>query len=163
MMAPLLWAMRKFGSEWGARRQMPNNPKKSKRWLATLLLIFGGFFLLLAAQEGCYQEGENISAVVVAKVYSPGTSRVGSGTVSSNSRHSIRYRFITRQGETKEASSIVLLQEWSKLREGDSVKIEYLPATGDSRVADQTASAPLFLLIAVTLLTGGFLLRRAKV
>ena len=150
-------------SEWGARRQMQNDPNRSMQWLARLFLIFGGFFLLLTAQEGCYQKGENISAVVVAKEYSPGTSRVGSGTVSSNSRHSIRYRFTTPQGETKEASSVVLLQNWSKLREGDPINIEFLPATGDSRVAGQTASAPVFFLIAIGLLAGGFFLRRAKV
>jgi len=142
---------------------MPNDPNKSRQWLARLFLIFGGFFLLLAAQEGCYQKGESLSAVVVAKEYSAGTSRVGSGTVSSSSRHSIRYRFNTPQGETKEASSPVLLQDWSKLREGDSINIEFLPATGDSRVADQTASAPVFLIIAVVLLTAGFFLRRTKV
>ena len=71
-----------------------SNPKRSRPWLAKLLFIFGAIFILLAAQEGCYQKGENISAVVVAKEYSPGTSRVGSGTVGSSSRHSIRYRFL---------------------------------------------------------------------
>ena len=139
-----------------------SNPKSSGPWLARLLFIFGTIFILLAAQEGCYQKGENISAVVVAKEYSPGTSRVGSGTVGSSSRHSIRYRFTTPQGETKEASGVVLLQMWSKLREGDSINIEFLAATDDSRIADQTASAPVFLVIAIVLLAGGFFLRRAK-
>jgi hypothetical protein len=139
---------------------MPNDPNKL-RSLAPLLLFFGGFFVLLAVQEGCYQKGVKLRGVVVAKEYSPGTSRVGSGMVSSSSSHKIRYRFTTPEGEIREDRSDVLLANWSKLREGDPVNIEYLPATKDSRIAAQTASAPVFLLIALGLLTGGFYLRRS--
>lgn len=140
---------------------MPNSPSSSRRWPAPLLLFFGSFFLLLTAQEGCYQKAVKLRGVVVAKEYSPGTSRVGSGTVSSSSRHNIRYRFTTPDGTTKEDRSDVLLNQWSKLQEGDAVNVEYLPATGDSRIAGQTASAPVFLLIALTLLIGGVSLRRS--
>ena len=141
---------------------MPDNSNNSKPWLVKLIFFISGFFLLLAAQESCYKKGEKISAVVVAKEYHPGRSRVGAGRVGSNSRHIIRYRFTSPQGEAKEGSSDVLIPTWNKLKEGDSVNIEYLPATGDSRVADQTASASVYLLIAAVLLAGGFLLRRAQ-
>jgi hypothetical protein len=141
---------------------MANNLKNPRRWAAPLLFFFGGFFLLLAIQDSCYQKGVKVTAVVVAKEYSPGSSRVGSGTVSSSSRHGIRYRFTTPEGVVKEGRSDVLLQNWSKLREGDAVDIEYLPATGDSRVAGQTASAWVFLLIAAILLAGGWFLRRGQ-
>lgn len=148
-------------SGWGARL-MPSSPNNSRAWLAPLLFFFGGFFLLLALQEGCYQKGLKLSGTVIAKHYTPGASRVGPGTASSNSRHSVTYRFTTPEGEHKEAFDDVLLQNWSKLRVGDPVNIEYLPATGDSRVAGQTASAPVFLLMAAAALTGGFLLRRSN-
>ena len=143
-------------------RLMTNNPNNSRAWLAPLLFFFGGFFFLLALQEGCYQKAPKVSGTVVAKHYTPGTSRVGSGTASSNSRHSVTYRFTTPQGEDKEAFDDVLLQNWTKLRVGDPVNIEYLPATGDSRVAGQTASAPVFFLMAAAALTGGFILRRSN-
>jgi len=141
---------------------MASNLKNSRRWAAPLLFFFGGFFLLLAIQDGCYQRGVKLTAVVVAREYSPGSSGVGRGTVSSTSRHMIRYRFTTPEGAVKEGQSDVLPQNWSKLREGDTVDIEYLPATGDSRVAGQTASAWIFLLISVFLLTGGWFLRRGQ-
>jgi len=139
---------------------MASNLKNAGRWAGPLLFFFGGFFILLAVQEGCYQKGVKLTAVVVAKEYSPGTSRVGTGTVSSSSRHKIRYRFTTPEGIVKEDRSDVLLQNWNTMREGDRVHIEYVPATGDSRVAGQTASAPVFLVIAAVLLTGGWFLRR---
>ncbi len=140
----------------------PSNPKNSRRWIATLLFFFGGLFLLLTLQEGCYQKALKLRGVVIAKEYSPGTSRVGSGTMSSSSRHKIRYRYTTPEGKIKEDRSDVLLQNWSKARVGDSINIEYLPATGDSRVAGQTASAPVFLAIALALLTAGFAARRSE-
>jgi LPXTG-motif cell wall-anchored protein len=74
----------------------------------------------------------------------------------------IRYRFTTPEGIVKEDRSEVLLQNWSKLREGDAVNIEYLPATGDSRITGQTSSAPVFLVIGAVLLAGGWFLRRRK-
>src|SRR3989338_1787633 len=80
------------------------------KWIGGFLLFMGVFFVLLAAQEGCYQKATKLRGVVVSKHYSPGTSRVGSGTLSSTSSHKIRYRFTTPQGETKEALSVVLLQ-----------------------------------------------------
>ena len=134
---------------------MPNTPTKL-RSLAPLLLFFGVFFVLLATQEGCYQKAVKLHGVVIAKEYSPGVSRTGSGTMSSASRHTIRYRFTTPDGRIREDRGVVLLANWSKLHEGDPVDIEYLPATNDSRVARQTASAPVFLLIALALFTGGF-------
>ncbi len=127
-----------------------------------LILFLGVFFLLLTAQEGCYQKVVKLPGVVVEKVYSPGTSRTGSGTTSSPSRHEVRYRFTTPQGETKEGLSDVLLGNWSKLHDGDTVRVEYLPATGDSRIAGQTTSAQVFLAIALTLLGGGLFLRRSS-
>ena len=148
---------------WDVRRKMPNRPNNSKAWLVWLLFFFGGIFCLLAAQEGCYQKSVKLLGVVVAKKYTPGTSRVGSGTLSSRSYHSIKYRFTTPQGETKETWSDVLTQNWNKFHEGDPVEIEYLSATGDSRVADQTASAPVFFMIAVVLLAGGFIMRRSGI
>jgi LPXTG-motif cell wall-anchored protein len=141
---------------------MANNLQNFKRWAPPLLLFFGGFFILLAIQDGCYQKGVKLTAVVVAKEYSPGTSRFGTGSVSSPSRHMIRYRFTTPEGIVKEDRSEVLLQNWSKLREGDAVNIEYLPATGDSRITGQTSSAPVFLVIGAVLLAGGWFLRRRK-
>lgn len=132
------------------------------RSLAPVLLFFGGFFVLLAAQEGCYQKAVKLRATVLSKHYSPGTSRVGSGTLSSPSTHGIKYRFTTPEGMMREDFGQVLLPAWSKLKEGDMVDIEYLPATKDSRVARQTASAPVFLLIALGLLAGGAYLRRSE-
>ncbi len=117
---------------WAVRRLMPNNPNKL-RSLAPLL----------------------------SKHYSPGTSRVGSGSLGSTSSHGIKYRFTTPEGQTREDFGRVLLQHWSKLKPGDTIEIEYLPATHDSRVARQTASGPIFLLIAFGLLVGGFYLRRS--
>ncbi len=138
---------------------MPNNPTKL-RSLAPLLLFFGGFFVLLAAQEGCYKHSVSLRGVILAKHYTPGTSRVGSGGISSSSSHTITYRFTTPDGQTKDATSPVLTANWTKLSVGDAVDIQYLPATHDSRIAKQTASAPVFLLIAFALLAGGFSLRR---
>lgn len=139
---------------------MPSNLNKLGA-LAPLLIVFGGFFILLAVQEGCYRKAVKLRGVVIAKEYSPGTSRVGSGNMGSTSRHTIRYSFTTPEGRIREDRSDVLLQNWSKLREGDPINIEYLPAMGDSRVAGQLVSAPVFLLIALGLLAGGFYLRRS--
>lgn len=141
---------------------MPSNPNSPRVWLVPFLFFFGGIFLLLALQEGCYQKGVKLSGAVVAKHYTPGTSRVGSGSLGTNSRHSVTYRFTTPQGKIKEYLGVVLPQNWSKLSVGDSVNLEYLPETGDSRVAGQTASAPVFLLMGAAAIAGGFLLWRSN-
>jgi hypothetical protein len=138
---------------------MSNSPS-NRRWVSYLLLFFGSFFVLLALQEGCYQGAVTLQGTVLSKHYSPGSSRVGSGTLSSTSSHGIKYRFTTPAGETREDFGQMLRQHWSKLTPGDLVDIEYLPATKDSRVARQTASGPVFLLIAMGLLAGGCYLRR---
>lgn len=141
---------------------MPSNPNSPGVWLVPFLFFFGGIFLLLALQEGCYQKGVKLSGTVVAKHYTPGTSRVGSGSLGSNSRHSVTYRFTTPQGKTKEDLGVVLPQNWSKLNVGDPVNLEYLPETGDSRVAGQTASEPVFFWMGAAAIAGGFFLRRSN-
>jgi len=50
----------------------------------------------------------------------------------------------------------------NKLKEGDTVDIEFLPATGDSRIAGQTAKGSTFLVMAFVLLMGGVWLRRRR-
>lgn len=139
---------------------MPEHRNK-RRSLAPLLLFFGGFFVLLAAQEGCYKRSVSLRGVVLAKHYTPGTSRVASSGVSSSSSHTVTYRFTTPEGQTKDATSPVLTANWSKLSVGDAVDVQYLPATHDSRIAKQTASAPVFFLIALVLLAAGVRLRQS--
>ena len=141
---------------------MPSNPNSARIWLVPFLFFFGGIFLLLSLQEGCYQEGVKLSATIVAKHYTPGTSRVGSGSLGTNSRHTVTYRFTTPEGESKETFDDVLTQNWTRMSVGDTINIEYLPATGDSRVAGQTASAQVFFLMAAAALMGGFFLRRSN-
>ena len=139
---------------------MPSKPSKVRQDFSPIVLFFGVFFLLLAAQEGCYQNAVKLRGVVIAKEYSSGTSRLGPGSVSSSSKHKIRYSFTAPDGKVREDRSNVLLNHWNELHEGDAVDIEYLPATGDSRIPGQTASAPVFLLVGALLLAGGFALRR---
>ena len=139
---------------------MPKNPNKL-RSLAPLLLFFGGFFVLLAAQEGCYKHSVSLRGVVLAKHYHPGTSRVASSGASSSSTHTVTYRFTTPEGQPKDDTSPVLTANWNKLRVGDTVDVQYLAATRDSRIAKQTASAPVFFLIALVLLATGVWLRRS--
>ncbi len=134
---------------------------EAKKSLSSFALFFGVFFLLLTVQEGCYKKSVSLRGVVLAKHYSPGTSRVGSGTLSSTSSHTVTYRFTTPEGQAREASSPVLTANWTKLRVGDAVDVQYLPATHDSRIAKQTASAPVFCLIALVLLATGVWLRRS--
>jgi len=148
-------------SGWGARL-MPIDLKNPRAGLAPFLFFFGVVFFLLALQEGCYQKGVKLTATIVAKHYTPGTSRVGSGSRGTNSRYSITYRFTTPEGKNKETFDDVLLQNWTKMNVGDPVNIEYLPATGDSRVAGQTASAPVFFGMSAAALIGGFFLRRSN-
>lgn len=133
--------------------------ESNRKWLGGALLFMGGFFVLLAAQEGCYQKAPQLQGTAIEKVYQRGTSSIG-GSPGTPSKHQIRYRFTTPDGKTKEALSDVLLNNWSKLREGDTVDVEYLPATGDSRIAGQTAKAGTFLGIALALLAGGLWMRR---
>ncbi len=134
----------------------------NRSWLWGVLLFFGAFFLLLAAQEGCYRNAIRVQGIVTDKAYSPGTSSVGRVGTGSSSDHKIRYRFTTPDGKMKEHWSKVLPGTWRKLNKGDPVDIEYLPAIADSRIPGQTASGPAFFAISLAFFTGGVYFRRRK-
>lgn len=129
-------------------------------WLSALCLIFGAVFVLLAAQEGCYQGAVRLPATVIGKDFQRTTSSVGRGGVSAGSGYYVQYRFTTPEGETKEHWGRVLRHHYRKISPGQTIEIQYLPASRDSRVPGQTASAMTFLAIGAALVCAGLYLRR---
>jgi len=140
----------------------PAAASSSRTWIARIVLFLGAWFVLLAAQEACYSKAHRVRGTVVEKGYTAGSSAVGRGGRGTKSSHWVRYRFETPEGESKEhVDSEVLPATWGELREGAAVDLEYLPATGDSRVAGQKAASSTYAAIAIGLLALGFWLRRS--
>jgi hypothetical protein len=132
-----------------------------KLFLGRLLLFFGGWFILLAWQESCYQQAQRVRGVVIEKGYTRGAGGVGRGSTGSTSSHWVRYRFTTEDGATKEqVDNRVLPKIWNELEQGGPVDIEYMPSLADSRVAGSKASAATYAAIAAGLLVAGFLIVR---
>jgi hypothetical protein len=135
----------------------PSSEQSSKRSLWPFLrwgfLLFGLIFLRLSCEEGYYEKGGvRVHGTVLQKTYSPGTrsTRTGHGT---SSKHSISYRFTTKEGRTVEGRYDVLPQTYQELKEGGPVVIEYLPdSPHTNRIPDQRAQSGTWRIMALVLL-----------
>jgi hypothetical protein len=120
------------------------------RWLC---LVFGLIFLRLGCEAGYYEtDGARVDGVVIQKTYSPGTRSTG-GSQSSPARHSVSYRFTTKEGRTLEGRADVLPRTWRELEKGGRVVVEYVPSSPDTnRIPDQLARSHTWGVMAAVLL-----------
>jgi hypothetical protein len=144
--------------------------RSSKRSLWPFLrwgfLIFGLIFLRLSCEEGYYEKGGvRVQGIVLQKTYSRGTRSTGRSQGTS-SKHSISYRFTTKDGRTVEGRYDVLPGTWQSLKEGGPLVVEYLsdsPAT--NRIPDQRARSGTWRIMALALLVasaGLFIIARRQ-
>ncbi|MGH7770066.1 MAG: hypothetical protein ACREQP_21660 [Candidatus Binatia bacterium] len=123
-------------------------------------LLFGLVFLRLSCEEGYFEKG-GVAAqgIVLKKTYTPGTSSVGGSGTGSPSRHTVSYRFTTKDGRTVEGRYDVLPGTWQSLQDGGPVVIEYLSeAPGTNRIPDQRARSGTWRIMALVLLVASAVL-----
>jgi hypothetical protein len=117
------------------------------RFSNLVLMIFGGFFLLLGWQGHCYESGGEIVEAQVLRKYR------GKSSQSRRTENVVEYRFTTRDGEVMSGRSEVSPDLWSSLEEGSTVSVEYLPDfPTTNRVAGQVAGSLVWLGAGVVLL-----------
>jgi hypothetical protein len=128
-------------------------------WVGLLLLLAGTVFSVTgiqqAQQEQQYrQHGLTVEATVVNKSLVP--AKRGE---QSRTRYLLEYRFTTRQGEAKDGTTELSVEEWEQTKTGHRVPVRYLPdAPHISRAAgdDEWATALLLSGLGLTLaLVGG--------
>jgi hypothetical protein len=153
------------GKEPGEKPSEPTSlleqPSKRSLWpfLHWGFLLFGLVFLRLSCEEGYYEKGGvRVQGIVLQKTYSPGTRSTGRSHRSS-SKHSVSYRFTTKEGRTVEGRYDVLPGTWQSLKEGGPVVIEYLPnSPATNRIPDQRARSGIWRIMALVLLAASALL-----
>jgi hypothetical protein len=138
-----------------------DQPEKRSLWpfLRWAFLAFGLIFLRLSCEEGYFEKGGvRAQGVVLQKIYSPATRSAGKGHRSS-SKHSVSYRFTTKEGRTLEGKSDVLPDIWEKLKEGGPVVVEYLPDfPSTNRIPEQRAESRTWRIMALVLLVASAVL-----
>ena len=113
-------------------------------------LIFGLIFFRLSCEEDYYEKGgARVQGIVLQKTYSQGTRSIG-GRGGSPSKHSVSYRFTTKEGRTIEGRYDVLPGTWQELQKGEPVTVEYLPDAPDTnRIPEQRARSLTWTLMAL--------------
>jgi hypothetical protein len=136
-------------------------------WTGLFLVAFGAIFAsigwsMFRTEQQYQQEGQTANGVVLVKAIERAT-RTGSNR--SRTEYTVAYRFAAPDGQSYEGKSSVAVATWERLREQDSVQIQYVasdPST--NRVSGESSTTPAYVFPAIGLvaaLIGGVLLSRS--
>jgi hypothetical protein len=140
-------------SSWFERRiaQLPFWVLFGSIWMSVGLPFLGSSLFLAWQDWRLSTASRTTEGVVLFKE----VTRSGKNGSTPTYRHSVRYRFQSEDGRTREGESEVSEAVWSGTAEGRPVPIEYLPGSSTHRVAGAHRRWTLAIFGAVGLLVGG--------